>query len=306
MLDKLNMCEANTIPALFSVCVPAESVSPAQTTSIDETVPQKKLPEESAPIDNGSENLPTKAKDSITGVPTVNKAKSDVVVNPVAQLATRGPASHGNQNLNTATSLADIAPGNVATAPIVQHARGNNNETSAANAPRAHGNIHPTQRKLVHMPVNGNYRNHPAHPISFVDTLDPENAKPLDSAQLQEIYASLSSSVTALTVTNNLFAYLTALLDSAADYLVGDLSGVTHFWRWHNIDVLISTMPQFARLLVFKHVFARQVCPSFAAYCSCWYTAESHTLLTKCALPHWLLRYDKIYTTNAPCICCLV
>ena len=263
-------------PCKHSVCVAAESISPAPTTtSGDETVPQMKLPEESAPIDHAVETVSKIAKDAVT---TANKEKSDGLVDPAAQLAVKGAKSHGNQNLNAAAIPTEIIPENEATSPNVQSPHSNNNEAIATNAPHLHGSAPTAPRNLVQArgvvnhaqqtPANGNYRNHPAHPIKFVDTLDPKNAKPLDSVQLQEIYANLSSSVTALAVTNNLFSYLTAMLNGASDHLVGDASDAAHVWRWHNIEVLIATMPPFARLLVYKHVFARQVRPLCVVYSS--------------------------------------
>ena len=152
-----------------------------------------------------------------------------------------------------------------------------------------------------------------------VRTVDPENPRPLNLAQLQEMFAKLSSNVCSLVVTNKLLDYLGAMLNSASDHLArhghGSLSASdvardintsrstnTCTWMWSDLNVLIIAMPSFTRLLIFKHFYARQVRPSPATiyalkYC-CTQTRATICICSMPTSPHWSLQYTILRNTD--------
>ena len=114
--------------------------------------------------------------------------------------------------------------------------------------------------------------------IRFVETLDPENTgvRPLNNAELREVFLTLSSNVTSLTLTNKLFVFMGSMLESASEHLQEGLvrsattsspadaaakspARPTTGWGWEDIDLLITAMPPFSRLVMYKHLYGRQV-----------------------------------------------
>ena len=104
---------------------------------------------------------------------------------------------------------------------------------------------------------------------TFVETLNPENVRPLNNAELRDVWVKLSdnSHVTPLAVTQNLFVYMAAMLESACDHMQKRLvrsasslppnpagSSAASGWRWEDIDVLITAIPPFSRLMMYKHI----------------------------------------------------
>ena len=107
----------------------------------------------------------------------------------------------------------------------------------------------------------------------FVETLDPENVRPLNNAELREVWVKLRSPVTSVTDTH-MSLYMAAMLESACDHMQKRLvrsasslppnpagSSAASGWRWEDIDVLITAMPPFSRLMMYKHIFSTQVRP---------------------------------------------
>ena len=108
----------------------------------------------------------------------------------------------------------------------------------------------------------------------FVETLDPENVRPLNNAELREVWVLLRSPVTSVMATH-LSVYMAAMLGSACDHMQKRLvrsasslppdpagNSADSGWRWEDIDVLITAMPPFSRLMMYRHILlSRQVRP---------------------------------------------
>ena len=233
-----------------------------ETASVDTEVPDVKE----------QPSKPAKENETVGEAP----AKGDAPINPAApSMMLKGPATKGEKNIQqviTPTSPTKMIQENGATA--VNNSQRSPSGPEQNREPQRHrGRVQATH--VQRGTAAAHSRNIQRRP-RFVETLDPENIRPLNNAELREVCLTLSSNGTSLALTNKLFVFMGTMLESASEHLQKGLvrsvtpsspadaaakspARPTTGWGWEDIDVLITAMPPFSRLLMYKHLYGRQV-----------------------------------------------